>query len=59
MRPPIPRSKMGKRQRRELDSRGRLTWGICPVTRKAESKKVYSRKKKRRDEISDFVTAFL
>ena len=42
----IPREKMSKKARRELDSQRRAGWNISPVTRRAESKKAYSRKRK-------------
>lgn len=42
----LPREKMGKREKRALDSSKRQTWaGINPVTRKTENKKAYNRKK--------------
>ena len=42
----VPREKMGKRGRRALDLAKRAAWeGICPATRRIESKKTYSRKK--------------
>ena len=53
MKPIIPRSKLGKRQRRALDAQSRLTWGISPVTRRTESKKTYSRKQKHRARTND------
>ncbi len=41
----LPREKMGKRQKRELDRAKRITWdGMNPVTRTAPSKTAYSRK---------------
>ena len=45
----IPKDKLGKKARRELDRRQRVTWGFSPVTRTKESKKIYSRKRKSRD----------
>lgn len=41
----IPREKLSKKARKELNSRERLTWDINPFTRRKESKKVYERKK--------------
>ncbi|MCE5236695.1 MAG: hypothetical protein ABFC62_08830 [Clostridiaceae bacterium] len=42
----IPREKLGKREKKALDARRRATWeGLRPVTRRLESKKLYSRKK--------------
>ena len=41
----LPREKMSKRQRRELDRSKRATWnGLNPVTRRTENKTVYNRK---------------
>ena len=46
MKPFLPREKMSKREKRALDASKRTTWdNINPVTRKAESKKAYDRKK--------------
>ena len=45
----VPREKMSRKARKELDSRRRAGWAISPVTRKAESKKAYSRKRKSQD----------
>ena len=46
MRKYVPRAKLSKKARKELDSRDRRTWdGINPITKKIESKKAYSRKK--------------
>ena len=53
MNSPVPRSKLGKRQRRALDSENRLTWEISPVTRRKESKKTYTRKQKHRGRMPD------
>ncbi len=42
----IPREKLSKRRKKELNAQKRSTWeGINPVTRKLESKKLYSRKR--------------
>ena len=44
----ISKEKLSKRAQRELASAKRNTWGsFNPVTRKAESKKVYNRKRVR------------
>ena len=42
----VPREKMSKKQRKELDSVKRNEWSFSPVTRRVESKKVYNRKRK-------------
>ena len=41
----IPRSKLSKKARKELDAQQRTTWAFSPVTKKVESKKIYNRKK--------------
>ncbi|MBQ6959590.1 MAG: hypothetical protein IJP78_01290 [Clostridia bacterium] len=44
----IPKEKLGKKARKALEAKKRATWGISPVTKRVESKKVYSRKKNSR-----------
>ena len=41
----IPRPKLSKKARKELDAQKRTTWAFSPVTKKVESKKIYNRKK--------------
>lgn len=42
----VPRGKMSKKAKRELDKRKRVTWGaLNPTTRKPENPKAYKRKK--------------
>ncbi len=51
----VPREKMSKRARREMDAQRRTTWDVQPVTRRIESKKAYDRNRARRmqrDELS-------
>jgi hypothetical protein len=51
----IPRGKLSKKARKELDSAKRRTWnGVNPATRTAESKKAYNRKKALREIFDDF-----
>ncbi len=45
----VPRGKMGKKARKELDRLRRATWEFSPVTKKVESGKIYSRKRKARN----------
>ena len=45
----FPREKLGKKARKELDSRKRRTWSFSPVSRTVESKKKYDRNKAQRD----------
>lgn len=41
----VPRPKLSKKARKELDTQKRTTWAFSPVTKKVESKKIYNRKK--------------
>ena len=41
----VPREKMSKKARREMDSRRRQSWAMDPRPRIVESKKIYNRKK--------------
>lgn len=44
----IPREKLSKKKRRELDNQKRNSWGeIKPVTRHVESKKAYNRQREK------------
>ena len=45
----VPREKMSKKARREMDRERRKTWAFSPVTRLKESKKRYDRKRKAHD----------
>ncbi len=45
----IPKDKMSKKARKEIDRQRRVTWDFCPVTKTVESKKRYSRKKNARN----------
>ena len=42
----IPKEKLGKKARKELDRQRRVLWQYSPVTKRIESKKLYNRKKK-------------
>ena len=42
----VPKDKLSKKARKELNRQKRVTWEFSPVTITVESKKVYSRKKK-------------
>ena len=50
----IPREKLGKKARRQLDREKRATWGFSPATRKVESKKLYNRKRRTHDRYGDY-----
>ena len=54
----IPRDKLGKKARRQLDSEQRTTWTFSPVTKKVESKKLYNRKRKAHDRCDDYGMGF-
>ena len=45
----VPKGKLSKKVRKELDRQKQVTWAISPVTKKVESKKLYSRKRKTQD----------
>lgn len=50
----IPREKLSKKARKKLDSERRAGWTFSPVSRKVESKKVYSRNGKSHDRYNDY-----
>lgn len=45
----IPREKLGKKARKQLDNEKRTTWEHSPATRRIESKKLYNRNRKSHD----------
>ena len=48
----IPYAKRSKKEQRKLDRAKRQTWGqLKPVTRRAESAKIYNRKRIRKEEL--------
>ena len=55
----IPKEKLGKKARKQLDSEQRTTWAFSPVTKKVESKKLYNRKQKSHDRYDDYGMGFL
>lgn len=55
----IPKEKLSKKARKQLDSEQRTTWSFSPVTKKVESKKLYSRKRKAHDRYDDYGMGFL
>ena len=55
----IPREKLGRKARKQLDGERRATWTLSPVTKRVESKKRYSRKQKTHDRDDDFGMVFL
>ena len=42
----VPKEKLGKKARKELDRQRRVTWSFSPVTKTVDSRKIYSRKRK-------------
>ena len=42
----VPKDKLSKKARKELNRQKRVTWEFSPVTKTVESKKRYNRKKK-------------
>ena len=49
----IPKKKLSKKARKELNRQRRVTWGFSPVTKTVDSKKIYSRKRKARNRDDD------
>ena len=54
----IARQKLSKKALKELDAKHRSTWSFSPVTKKVESKKLYSRKRKPSARYDDFGRGF-
>lgn len=52
----VPKGKMSKKARKELDRQKRVTWRFSPVTKTVESKKLYNRKKNSCDRHEDYGT---
>ena len=55
----VPKEKLSKKARKEMNRGRRVTWGFSPVTKTVESKKVYSRKRKAHDRYGDDVMGCL
>ena len=51
----IPREKLGKKARRQLENQQRLLWPISPAAKTFESKKQYNRHRKSRDFQDDWI----
>lgn len=45
----IPKDKMSKKKKKELDEHGRVTWEFSPSTRIIPNKRVYDRKKAKQE----------
>ena len=41
----VPKDKLSKKARKELNRQRRVTWDFSPVTKTVESKKLYNRKR--------------
>ena len=54
----IPKEKLGKKARKQLDTEQRSTWAFSSVTKKVESKKLYNRKRKAHDRYDDYGMGF-
>ena len=50
----VPKEKMSKKARKEINRRRRVTWEFSPVTKTVGSKKVYNRKKNSCDRPEDY-----
>lgn len=50
----VPKDKMSKKAQKEMNRQQRKTWEFSPVTRIADSKKRYNRKKKAHDRYEDY-----
>ena len=50
----IPKEKLGKKARKQLDNEQRTTWTFSPVTKKVESKKLYNRKRRAHDRYDNY-----
>lgn len=56
----IPEEKLGKKEKRKLNSAKRKNWGaLSPVTRRPENPKAYNRKKPERMMAACFLSGFL
>ena len=52
----VPKDKMSKKARKELNRRRRVTWEFSPVTKTVESRKLYNRRKNSCDRHEDYGT---
>ncbi len=56
----VPFEKLSKKKQRELNAMKRRDWnGLCPVTRKPEPPKAYSRKRTQKRDDFDSVSFFV
>ena len=52
----VPKGKMSKKAKKELNRQRRVTWEFSPVTKTIESKKLYNRRKNACDRREDYGT---
>ena len=50
----IPREKLSKKARKELNRQRRVVWEFSPVTKAVENRKLYNRKKSSHDRYEDY-----
>ena len=50
----IPKDKLSKKAKKELNRRRRKTWDFSPVTKTVESRKLYNRKRNARGRYDDY-----
>ena len=50
----VPKDKLSKKARKELNRQRRKTWEFSPVTRTVDSRKVYNRRKHSHDRYEDY-----
>ena len=50
----VPKDKLGKKARKELNRQRRVTWDFSPVTKTVDSRKRYNRKRNARDRYDDY-----
>lgn len=53
-----PYIKLSRKERRAVDNMRRVTWGISPVTRRAENPRAYNRAKTQREVRRSFSPVF-
>lgn len=58
MEPFVPFEKLSKKKKRAISTQKRGTWLMNPATRKVESKKIYHRKRTRKEEEDPFSGSF-
>lgn len=49
----VPKEKMSKKAQKELNRQRRVKWDLSPITRTADSRKLYNRKRNARNRYDD------